>query len=147
MISWTCSRTASSEMRGDSRALAAAPRPREAEGLQGLGRDALTLMDQPEQDVLGADVVVVEHPGLLLGQDDDAAGAVGESLEHERSSRAVGRGTGSPPADLSMLSAATDPAASYPEVEPNRYPCASANGAQDLRVPCGALAVTSFAVG
>jgi hypothetical protein len=55
---------------------------RDAERLQGLGRDALTLVDQPEQDVLGADVVVVEHPGLFLGQDDDAAGAVGEPLEH-----------------------------------------------------------------
>ena len=55
---------------------------RDAERLERLGGDTLTLMDQPEQDVLGADVVVVEHLGLFLGQDDDATGSVGESLEH-----------------------------------------------------------------
>jgi hypothetical protein len=32
--------------------------------------------------VLGADVVVVQAPGLFLGQDDGVPGAVGESLEH-----------------------------------------------------------------
>jgi hypothetical protein len=32
--------------------------------------------------VLGADVVVVEHLGLFLGQNDDATGSVGESLKH-----------------------------------------------------------------
>ena len=51
---------------------------RDAEGLERLGGDAFALVDQPEQDVLGADVVVVEHPGLFLGQDDDATRAVGE---------------------------------------------------------------------
>ena len=54
----------------------------DAQRLQRLGRYALALVDQAEQDVLGADVVVVEHPGLFLGQDDDAPCAVGESLEH-----------------------------------------------------------------
>ncbi|BCJ47364.1 hypothetical protein Aiant_80210 [Actinoplanes ianthinogenes] len=29
-----------------------------------------------------ADVVVVEHPGLFLGQDDHPSGTVGESFEH-----------------------------------------------------------------
>jgi hypothetical protein len=43
-------------------------------------------MDEAEQDVLGPDVVVVQHPGFFLGQDDDTAGAVGEPLEHLRSS-------------------------------------------------------------
>ena len=55
---------------------------RDAEGLECLGGDALTLVDQAQEDVLGADVVVVEHPGLFLGQDDDAAGSVGEPFEH-----------------------------------------------------------------
>jgi hypothetical protein len=55
---------------------------RDAEGLQRLRGDALTLVDQAEQDVLGADVVVVEHPGLFLGQDHNPPRAVGESLEH-----------------------------------------------------------------
>jgi hypothetical protein len=35
-----------------------------------------------EQDVLGADVVVVEHPGFFLSQDHDSARPVGKSLEH-----------------------------------------------------------------
>ena len=55
---------------------------RDAERLQGLGGDAFALVDQAEQDVLGADVVVVEHPGLFLGQDDNPTGAVGKPLEH-----------------------------------------------------------------
>ena len=55
---------------------------RDAEALEGLGGDALALVDQAEQDVLGADVVVVEHAGLFLGQDDHPAGSVGEPLEH-----------------------------------------------------------------
>ena len=46
---------------------------------------AVALAKQTEQDVLGADVVVVEHPRLFLGKDDDAPGTVGESLEHVRS--------------------------------------------------------------
>jgi hypothetical protein len=32
--------------------------------------------------VLGADVVVVEHPGFFLSQDDNPAGAIGKSFEH-----------------------------------------------------------------
>jgi hypothetical protein len=39
-------------------------------------------VDEAEQDVLGPDVVVVEHPGFFLSQDDDPAGTVGKSLEH-----------------------------------------------------------------
>jgi len=34
--------------------------------LKRLGRFALALMDEAEQDVLGADVVMVECPGLFL---------------------------------------------------------------------------------
>ncbi len=55
-----------------------------AERLERLGGDPFALVDQPEQDVLGADVVVVEHPGLFLSQDDDASCAVSEPLEHVR---------------------------------------------------------------
>jgi hypothetical protein len=39
--------------------------------------------EQGKQDVLGADVVVVEHPGLFLGPYHDAS-RVGEPLEHAR---------------------------------------------------------------
>jgi hypothetical protein len=40
--------------------LAAYRLERDTKGLERLGRDPFALMDQPEQDVLGADVVVVE---------------------------------------------------------------------------------------
>ncbi|GHS89420.1 hypothetical protein AGMMS50218_15670 [Actinomycetota bacterium] len=62
---------------------------RDAQRLEGLGGDALTLVDQTQEDVLGADVVVVEHPRLFLGEDDHATGSVRESLEHVHSSRAA----------------------------------------------------------
>jgi hypothetical protein len=39
-------------------------------------------LDQPEQDVLGPDVLVVEALGFLVGQGHDLAGPIGESLEH-----------------------------------------------------------------
>ncbi|ALM40745.1 hypothetical protein SFR_4130 [Streptomyces sp. FR-008] len=32
--------------------------------------------------MLGADVVVVEHPGFFLSQDDNPPRTVGEPLEH-----------------------------------------------------------------
>src|ERR1700754_2425084 len=38
----------------------------DVEGLENAGSQALLLAQQPEQDVLGADVVVLERPGLLL---------------------------------------------------------------------------------
>ena len=47
---------------------------RDAERLECLGRDALTLVDQAEQDVLGADVVVVEQARLFLRQHHDPCG-------------------------------------------------------------------------
>ena len=58
----------------------------DVEGLEGLGCDALALVDEAEQDVLGPDVVVGEHAGLFLGQHDNSPGSVGEPLEHVRSS-------------------------------------------------------------
>ena len=56
---------------------------RDAERLERLGRDALTLVDQAEQDVLGPDVVVVEQPRLLLREDHDPSCSVGEALEQD----------------------------------------------------------------
>ncbi len=64
---------------------------RDAERLQSLGCDTLTLVDQAQEDVLRPDVVVVEHPCLFLGKDDHATGSVRESLEHVHSSRAACR--------------------------------------------------------
>src|SRR5207248_1270432 len=45
-------------------------------------RDALVLAHEAEQDVLCADVVVLERPRLLLGENDDLSGPFCESLEH-----------------------------------------------------------------
>jgi 3',5'-nucleoside bisphosphate phosphatase len=50
--------------------------------LERLGRDTSALVDEAEQDVLGADVVVVEHPGFVLSQVDDPPCPVAEALEH-----------------------------------------------------------------
>ncbi len=55
----------------------------DAERLKRLGRDAFTLVDQAKEDVLGADVVVVEHLRLFLGEDDYTAGLIGELLKHK----------------------------------------------------------------
>src|SRR4029450_12471238 len=54
----------------------------DVEAHEGLAGDAVSLAHQAEQDVLGPDVVVVEHPRLLLGEDDGATGSVREALEH-----------------------------------------------------------------
>ena len=51
------------------------------ERLERLGGDALALVDQAEQDVLGADEVVVEQARFLLGQHQDSSGSVGEAFE------------------------------------------------------------------
>src|SRR5690606_19414249 len=63
----------------------------DVEGLHRLRGDALALVDQPEQDVLGADVVVVEHPRFFLREDDHAASTVREPLEHDTSPNERGR--------------------------------------------------------
>ena len=62
--------------------LAADSLQRDPQRLQRLRCDAFALVNQTQQDVLGADVVVVEHPGLFLRQDDHPAGTVGKSFEH-----------------------------------------------------------------
>jgi transposase len=50
--------------------------------VQSTGGDPLGLAEEPQHDVLGADVVVAQPPGFFLGQDDDVPGAVRESLKH-----------------------------------------------------------------
>ncbi len=61
--------------------LAAHGLERDAERLEGLGGDPFTFVDQPEQDVLGTDVVVVEEPSFLLSEHDDPSSPVGEPFE------------------------------------------------------------------
>ena len=62
--------------------LAAHGLERDAERLEGLGGDALALVDQPEQDVLGADVAVVQQTGFFLREHHDSPSPVGEAFEH-----------------------------------------------------------------
>src|SRR5713101_839079 len=50
--------------------------------LQRLSCYPAALKAEAEQDVLGTDVIVVEHPGLLLSQDHNPPRPVGEPLEH-----------------------------------------------------------------
>ena len=40
------------------------------------------LTGEAEQNVLGTDAVVLQHPGLLLSQDQNPSRALGEPLEH-----------------------------------------------------------------
>src|SRR6266545_2998877 len=58
-----------------------------AELHQHLGGDALALADQTEQQVLGAEVVVVAQPGFVLGKHNDPSSPVGEGSGHRPHSR------------------------------------------------------------
>src|SRR5699024_5292813 len=49
---------------------------------QSFRRNPIALMDEDEQEVLSADVVVVEHPGVFLCEDDDQTCCVGKSFKH-----------------------------------------------------------------
>ncbi len=54
----------------------------DVQALQHAGGQTLLLAQQAEQDVLGADVVVLERPRLLLRENDHLPGPFCESLEH-----------------------------------------------------------------
>ena len=60
-------------------------------------REAVVDLGGGDQEVLGADVVVLEEPGLLLRRQDHLAGLVGEPLEHHA---ATGTGPAHSRADL-----------------------------------------------
>src|SRR5204862_5642541 len=55
----------------------------DVERLENARGETLLLAEEPEQDVLSADVVVLEDAGLLLGEDDHLAGAFCASLKHD----------------------------------------------------------------
>ena len=55
---------------------------RNVERLEGACCDALLLAEQPEQQMLGADVVVLERARLVLCEDDDLASPLREAFEH-----------------------------------------------------------------
>ena len=61
-----------------------------AEGLEHAGGDALALADEAEEQVLGADVVVVETASFVDGELDDLLGARRQAdLADDRASRRV----------------------------------------------------------
>src|SRR5262249_19834525 len=53
----------------------------DVEGLEDARGEAFLFAQQPQQDVLGADVVVLESPRLVLGKDDHLPCPFGESFE------------------------------------------------------------------
>ena len=57
---------------------------RDLERVEHARGDALFLAQEAEQQVLGADVVVLQRPRLFLREDDDLAGTFGEAFEHLR---------------------------------------------------------------
>jgi hypothetical protein len=57
------------------------------ETLENACRDAFLLAQQAEQDVLGANVVVLQRTRFVLREDDDLTRALGEALEHASSLR------------------------------------------------------------
>jgi hypothetical protein len=54
----------------------------DVEGLEHPRGETFFFTQQSQQDVLGADVVVLQRPGFVLSEDYDLAGSLGESLEH-----------------------------------------------------------------
>jgi hypothetical protein len=68
------------------------PIDRDAEGVEDMGGGALVLSQQPEQDVLGTDVIVLQRPRLFLGENDDPPGALCEFLEQGLSIPPLGAG-------------------------------------------------------
>ena len=50
--------------------------------LKRLGGHAFTFVDQAQQNVFGANVVVVKHAGFLLGKDYHSTGSVCKPFEH-----------------------------------------------------------------
>ena len=52
------------------------------EVLQDVGSNTGALLDEPQQDMFGPDVLVVEPLGFLVGQLHHLAGPIGESFVH-----------------------------------------------------------------
>jgi len=64
---------------------------RDAEGLEHSSGEPLLLSKQPEQQMLGPDVVVLQRARFVLREDDYLPGALREALEHTTTLR---RGAG-----------------------------------------------------
>src|SRR5207244_918967 len=68
----------------DARNLSADLLDGDVERLEHAGGEPFFLAQEAEQDVLGADVVVLERPSLVLGENDDLPGPFGEAFEQTR---------------------------------------------------------------
>ena len=55
----------------------------DAQRFERFGRDSFAFVNQPKQDVLGSDVVVVKQPCFFLCKHNNSAGSVCKSFEHE----------------------------------------------------------------
>jgi hypothetical protein len=66
----------------DAHDLGAHPLDGDVQALEHARGETLFLTQEPEKDVLRADVVVLERPRLFLGENDDLTGSFSESLEH-----------------------------------------------------------------
>jgi hypothetical protein len=65
---------------------------RDVERLQHACGETLLFAQQAEEDVFGADVVVLQGAGLVLSEDDDLASSLGEAFEQLASFPLVGKG-------------------------------------------------------
>jgi len=54
----------------------------DVERLEHAGGEALLLAEQAEENVLRADVVVLQRPGLVRRENDDLASPLGKAFEH-----------------------------------------------------------------
>ena len=63
----------------------APPPARDVERIERARGETFLLPQQPQQELFGCDVVVIQEAGLMLGQHDDLAGVLSEALEHPRS--------------------------------------------------------------
>ncbi len=64
---------------------------RDVQRFERLSSHAFALTDETEQDVFGAEVVVLEVTGLFLRKHDDPAGSVGKPFEHWLSLNGIAR--------------------------------------------------------
>ena len=94
----------------------------DVEALEHARRKALLLAQQAEEDVLGADVVVLERARLFLSKNDHLAGPLCESLKHGASFlRGFGRGPSKGPLNTRLL-LSSSPEPRKMSTRPHRQP-------------------------
>ena len=107
---------------------------RDAHSLEGAGGDALPFVDEPEEDVLRADVVVIEESGLLLCEDDHPPGPVCETLEQRDSNMPMAPSRGASATIALGLFKADEPV-SHPSTSPTTQSAAGFPSMRDTPAP------------